>query len=453
MGCFIEYSSIAVKICYFACLLIFIFYFIDKWERTKLVFSPFNFQIVFFCFVLFVISPYQYNYSLANTWSSISTGEYLTRVNEAYLVNLFGFSVLGITMMYHEKQQKNSKHFCTLMDFAYVNSRTQMAYAYCIVIGVAFIAYIVVKAGEIPIFNGKRFSTDSAQFVYLLLNAMVYCCAWYCVGGFLKKQNGKNILALVILGFALLITGNRTPILKVMYAGFILIVSFKGKINCRTIFKQAIYVFAILLVGIVIIAARNGSDIVSFADIIVNYIVYGSTFCDIRDGARVLFGYHNMYTSPLWGKTYLASLLSFVPSSVTNIPVLSDIAEFRQIYSGGTWSTKTLFGITNHYGLRGGMFLPSYTNFGIAGIIIVSIILGYWFGNCEVLFTRIIKNKEKYDIRRIMFSYCFVSMLFELLYAPATFNSFWGYVLVLLLFSSIRGKIYINSRAIEVCDE
>lgn len=452
MSYFDEYSSLTVKISLIICLFIYFFYFIDKWKRTKLIFSPFNFQIIFFCFVLFVISPYQYNYLIANTWSSISVGEYIDKLNEAYFINLLGFSILGLTMMYYEKRHRNSKFFCRLMSFTYANSRFKLVDLFCMAIGLVFVVYIVIKTGGIPIFNGKRFSTNSAQFIYLLLNAMVYCCAWYCVGGLLNKSI-KNVIILALLGFALLITGNRTPILKIMYAGFILLVSFEGRINYKTIFKQAKYVIVILMIGIVIIAARNGSDIVSFADIIMNYIVYGSTFCDVRDGARVLFGYHNMYTSPLWGKTYLASLLSFVPSSVQGIPILSSIAEFRQIYSGGTWSTKTLFGISNHYGLRGGMFLPSYTNFGILGIIVIAFILGCWFANCEILFRRLLKNKGKFDLKRIMFSYCFVSMLFELLYAPATFNSFWGYLGVLLLFSFARGKIYTNSKAIEVCDE
>lgn len=452
MKFFIEYSTITVKISLIICLFIYFSYFIDKWKRTKLIFSPFNFQIIFFCFVLFVVSPYQYNYLIANTWSSLSKAEYIDRLNEAYFINLLGFTVLGITMMYYEKHHKNSKFFCKLINFSYANSRSQIANIYCVGIGLVFVIYIIIKSGGIPIFNGTRFSTDSAQFIYLLLNAMVYCCAWYCIGGIINKKS-SNIIALVLLGFALLITGNRTPILKIMYAGFILFVSFKERINYKTIFKQLKYVIAILVIGIVIIVARNGSDINSFAEIIWNYIVYGSTFCDARDGARVLFGYHNMYTSPLWGKTYLASLLSFVPSSIHDIPILSNIAKFRQIYSGGTWSTKTLFGISNHYGLRGGMFLPSYINFGFLGVIIIALILGYWFGNCETLFMRLVKNREKYDLKRIMFSYCFVSILFELLYAPATFNSFWGYLGVLLLFSFVRGRIYINSKAIGVHDE
>ena len=452
MSFFIAHSTISVKICYCLCLMIFIFYFINKWKRTKIVFSPFNFQIIFFCFVMFVTSPFQYNYEIANNWSSISTSEYLLRLNEAYLVNLFGFSILGLTMIHYERQETNSKTFCRLMNFIYSNSQSKSMTVYCVMIGMVFIAYIAIKAHGFPIFNGTRFSTESAQFVFILLNSMVYCCGWYCVGGLSKKADIKTIGVLAILGFALLITGNRMPILKIMYAGFILIVSSRGRINYKTVFKQVKYVIVILFVGIAIIVARNGAGIVSFTEIINNYIIYGATFCDARDGARVLFGYHKMYSSPLHGKTYLAALLSFVPSSVSGIPILADIAEFRQVYSGGRWSTYTLFGITNHYGLRGGMFLPSYFNFGVIGIVIVAIVLGYWFGNCEKLFIRMIKHKDKYDFQRILFSYCFVSMLFELLYAPATFNSIWGYIVVLIILILPKGQIYLSNRSIEARD-
>ena len=148
------------------------------------------------------------------------------------------------------------------------------------------------------------------------------------------------------------------------------------------------------------------------------------------------------------GKTYLASLLSFIPSSLadSNIPILSGIAEFRSIYSAGQWTTYTLFGLTNHYGLRGGMFLLSYMNFGIIGVVLISIVLGYWYGNCEVLYRNSIKYKDSISIKGLLISTCFASAFFELLYAPAGFNQTWGFLLIIIIFTIIRGKVSLKRR-------
>ena len=440
MTYFFEYSTAYVKILLIICLVIYIFYFTNKWTKTKLIFTPFNFQIIFFCVVIFLVSPFQYNYILSNTWSMFSTRDFIVRLNEAYTVNLLGFGVMGMYMLVREKKCFNSKGFCKMISFPYININTRYAEMFSIGIALVYTVYIINKAHGIPILNEKRFSVDTGAFVYYLLNAMTYGMAWYILGLFYqkKKLNGFDIFTLLLIIFSLFITGNRTPVLRILYAFFILILC-KKRINYRTVFRQMKYVLLILAVGIFLIIMRNDSKVISIGSIFSEYIIYGSTFCDIRDGARVLWGYHNKYTSLLFGKIYLASILSFVPQSFNEVPILSSIAKFRQVYSGGTWSTYTLFGIKNHYGLRGGMFLSAYTNFGVLGIIIIAIILGYWFSNCDILFTRLVTHKLNLDMSKIMFSYIFINILFELLYAPGGFNSFWGYLIDFILLMCLSG--------------
>ncbi len=64
-------------------------------------------------------------------------------------------------------------------------------------------------------------------------------------------------------------------------------------------------------------------------------ILYGNTFSDLRDGAFILYGYDAKYDDFLYGKTYIADILSFLPKSKI---------EFRQIWSYGLFTTTTLFG-------------------------------------------------------------------------------------------------------------
>ena len=102
---------------------------------------------------------------------------------------------------------------------------------------------------------------------------------------------------------------------------------------------------------------------------VVDKIKYGNSFSDARDFAFVLSGRNDEY---LYGKTYLAGLMSFIPSS---------FSDFRTEWAIGHVSLKMAGvyegGWTEHGGLRGGSFMESYLNFGYLGIILISIIYGY----------------------------------------------------------------------------
>ena len=448
MSYFIQYSSTEVKILYIICFVMYIFYFVDKWHRTKIVFSPFNFQVIFFTFVLLIISPFQYNYKLANSWTNITKDIFIDRLNEAYLINLFGFLIMGCGLVLVEKRKNIDKKIESLYSYPYYNISEKNINIISVCLFIIFWCYVIINAKGIPLLNGNRgFSQNTNQFVFLLLQGMIYILTWYYVGKFTqKKLEVINILCILLGIGALLITANRTPVLKILYAILIVSSSARGKINYKTVFKQMRYVILIILIGILMIIMRSGSKVLTLGSIWVYDIVYGSTFCDIRDCARILYGYHNKYAHYLYGKTYLASLMSFIPSSLANsqIPILSALAQYRLVYSGGRWSTYTLFGINNHYGLRGGMFSTAYVNFGWIGIILVALILAYWFGNCEILYLQTLEKKQEISMSRMLFSYCYVNIFFELLYAPAGFNQVWGYIIILCLFQILKKKIIIN---------
>ncbi len=414
------------------------------------MFSPFNFQILFFLFTLIIISPAQYYYPLSNTWSFLPTDDFITRLNEAYEVNLFGMIILGFSVNYYDHKNQIRNAFNRMLSITYYNIAEQNMRFLAIIFSLVFFIYVYIGADGIPLINGNRqFSQESNQFIYLLLQGAVYFIAWYFVGcASSSKINKVDIICLILLCADLLFTANRTPPLKVIYAFLLLLITGRKKIKYSDIFKQFKYVIFITIAGIAVYVIRAGGNLSNIAYFFTTNILYGNTFCDIRDGARVLFGYHEMYDWPLMGKTYLASLLSFVPSSLANsgIPILSAIAEFRSVYSGGRWSTYTLFGFTNHYGLRGGMFLPAYMNFGLFGVIAVAILLGYWYGNCEVMYRNAIKFKDRINMKSIFMSTCFASAFFELLFAPAGFNQIWGFLLVLIILMVMSLKIRIGKK-------
>ena len=106
-------------------------------------------------------------------------------------------------------------------------------------------------------------------------------------------------------------------------------------------------------------------------------VLYGNTFSDTRDFAWVL-GYWD--GELLWGKTYAAGILSFIPSA---------LSDFRQHWGMGRFTLITTGMYSDeafHGGLRCSIFGEPYFNFGIIGVIVISIIYGYYIEkvNCKV---------------------------------------------------------------------
>ena len=98
-------------------------------------------------------------------------------------------------------------------------------------------------------------------------------------------------------------------------------------------------------------------------------IVYGNDFSDVRDFAFILSRWDRQ---PLYGKTYLAGLLGFIPRWM--VP-------YREEYSIATYMNR-IVGLKKdtHGGLRPGPFGEAYLNFGYPGVIVLGTILGIILG-------------------------------------------------------------------------
>lgn len=125
----------------------------------------------------------------------------------------------------------------------------------------------------------------------------------------------------------------------------------------------------IILIGVFALGFLRGGRIDSFGmDSLLNDLLYGNTFSDLRDFSWILSHWNGEY---FYGKTYIAGLISFFPSS---------ISDFRQEWGIGRVTLDIVGMLDNerfHGGLRGTIFFESLLNFGIIGIIFNSFIYGY----------------------------------------------------------------------------
>ncbi len=95
-------------------------------------------------------------------------------------------------------------------------------------------------------------------------------------------------------------------------------------------------------------------------------LFYGNHFSDTRDFAWLLAYWDGEY---LYGKTYLAGFLSFMPRL---------FSEFRQEWGWGIFAGRLVgFDPAVHPGLRPGLFGEVFFNFGYLGVLLLGSIAGY----------------------------------------------------------------------------
>ena len=249
---------------------------------------------------------------------------------------------------------------------------------------------VISKSGTLPIFGDRLFATKSGvQTIYNILNTLISMFGIYYFIKFI--QNNKKIYFFlgIINIITLFFTANRGPVIFMALTVVIFYLYYKiddlKKVNIIIIISMIILLF----IGIGMEFIRKGIENINLIETL-DSILYGNTFSDLRDGAFILYGYDAKYDDFLYGKTYIADILSFLPKSKI---------EFRQIWSYGLFTTTTLFGWTNHYGLRGGLFLEAYFNFGYIGVFISAIVLSYITSNLEIwMYSGVIKKSIKRDL-------------------------------------------------------
>ena len=113
-------------------------------------------------------------------------------------------------------------------------------------------------------------------------------------------------------------------------------------------------------------------------------LLYGNTFSDLRDFAWVLTGFNDAF---LYGKTYLAGILGFIPSSMFEYRAIYGIGDITNHYAGIQF---------DHFGLRTGVFGESYINFGLPGVVITGFTVGNLLASTNKVLEKILH--EKMDI-------------------------------------------------------
>ena len=379
---------------YFFDLIIFIIYFLFKFFRRRFIFSCFNISLFTYYFSIF-ISPIYYN--SAKAWIPLGVEnfqDYFVYLDKTIVLNSIGFiiSIFAMAAIEFSKGKRGEKK--VISGARKINSSLLNGFFWIVIV----CWYVITLGfnGGLPLLNGGRtfFLGSLISPIYQALNQIILLYALYFGTSWVYRDKIKDasLLKTIISLATLLFTGNRGTVLLSAFVPIALLYindrtkrSYTKKTNRRVavfswrvhaLVKTIVILFIVLLAGLLLTAVRSGSS-VNIASMITEFI-YGNTFSDMRDGAFILSGYDQMFHGQyLWGRTYLAGILSIIPSG---------ISPFMVEWRWGRFSTSMLFGWSDHFGLRGGNAMEAYLNFGILGVCLFSVVQGLLNGFFEKIF-------------------------------------------------------------------
>jgi len=363
---------------------ILIVHFFSSWyvssKKTGWALDPWHVGLLL-CYFLPFLLMYPFASSSENF---VSVGTHITAIqrffSEAYYVSLTGYIAIfagGIIFkLYHYKTVINTIFIApikytlgTLFEKVVINNTVVWFLFFLYFLLLSILLGMAYRAGSLndprryfymnegmgrAIYN---FTASLSGIVSLTLTARIFQ---------FNKLGDKIFFAFFLLGTVFI--GSRSSALAPLLSLIINVIylNWKGRIKFK---KLALYAFVMLtalnLVGL-FRAGKIGVSNSSNKSAATTEIFYGNTFSDLRDFAWVLSAWDR---EPFYGKTYATALISFIPSTYSS---------FRTEWGIGKVTAKLGgFNPKEHPGLRPGLFGESYLNFGIFGVLLMGILIGY----------------------------------------------------------------------------
>ena len=378
MNNFLLNSSLALKIVYISALILISMYFIIKYRERRYIFSIFNIStLILSAFTYFFIGVFQYNDIAWNALNQFSAQSFIPYLNKTMMINSIGFILFIIFTISLEFKTYKYNKLNYYIDNISINIAPIPTMMINIVVLMIWYYLVLSSIGTMPIFGNRMFASKLGfQTLYNILNGAINIFSIYYSIKFISEKKILYMIFMICNIVTLFFIGNRNIFLFTILNMYIFYL-YKSNRNSIKITKNILLsIILVMVLGILLdFLRRLNMDINSSS--ILNDILYGNTFCDIRDGAFILYGMDNAGYKMLYGKTFLADILGFLPT---------EIMPYRDIWSYGNFTTKTLFGSEHQPGLRGGWFLTSYINFGYVGVIISALIFAYFYSNLERYF-------------------------------------------------------------------
>lgn len=262
-----------------------------------------------------------------------------------------------------------------------------------------------------PIFN-MTISIIPIAFAFLALRQIQYK----------DKRCLKFFLMLIIITFFF---GIRSLVLGGLLFLFTYWIFHRaGKFS---VIKMALLLAFLFACAVILGNLREGGSLVnSFGYFLISFF-YGNNFSDTRDFAWILSYWDGEH---LYGKTYLAALLSFIPRVFSSLREQWSISMYTNAITG--------FDPDVMPGLRPGLFGESFLNFSYPGVILFGIIFGLSMRYADLKIKTYVEQSK--DIIK-GYSHMLLFSLISCLSVSSSFWSFYIFVLINLALIAMRGKV------------
>ncbi|WP_158828343.1 oligosaccharide repeat unit polymerase [Mucilaginibacter lacusdianchii] len=367
--------------------IILIFHFFISWylsyKKSGWLIDPWNLGLLLTYFFPFLLL-YPFSSSIFNV---VSVGTHVRQIqgsiNIVYFITLTGYLsyFLGSRIFKISGFATPIYWFCIVpfrstLGMMYKNvlvSRDTFKTVYFLYCSVFIIMILMAyKAGSINNPRAYFYANDKIRVIYNFTASLSGF-----VNGLLMARIfifNKRIDKIYFITFLLLtlFVGSRSAALGplIYYFTLTLFLKWKGRVKMKQFIGGGALIMA-LVVGLSALRAGNKAASTeaqgsSATGRFATEIFYGNSFSDLRDFAWVYSAWDGTY---FYGKTYFSAFISFIPSAYSSFRTENGIGKITATLGG--------FKTSEHPGLRPGMYGESFLNFGILGVIIVGIILGY----------------------------------------------------------------------------
>lgn len=416
----IEYFIIV----FFLFVLLFYAYRLYKYEKIYIDVWLYN-QIMLF-FPYFVLYPWA-----GDSENEGSVGYFINVIRvhlpQAFMCNCVGFIALWLGKYIYDSSNKKN----VMCKFDKIVNKVMFNDRFFLIFICLYLPFILVVVSLLLRYRGEALLIE-------MRTGMLQTCANIAVCGlphiflatmimFIERKNKKYLIGIVVCAVILTFMGRRGVLLSPIVSIVLMVCVYKG----RNLQIYKVIIFAIAVLNLVFILADLRSDKISNQSLI-DKILYGNSFCDVRDFAWILSGFNEDF---FFGKTYLAGLMSFIPSAYS---------DFRVDWSFGHVSLRLagLYdgGWTEHGGLRGGIFCEAYLNFGYLGIIIIAMIKGY--------ISEWINTQHKYYCKKKQFSLAYSCTVKGTIVSCFLISSnawtLYGFIIPIILVYKIKQKEFLR---------
>lgn len=436
MALFFAYAPAWTLAAYWVAVGVTVLYTLWKVTHRRYLVSPYSIVLYTFAFALLVVAPFQYNPEAFQVISStLSAGSFYQYLHLSIGVNAGGFAIIVATLWFVESR-KTVRRTPPLVPRPPLIAITTVVVA--LVIGILIFVACLAVVRTIPVFGDRTVFNAAANLrpVYNFANYLIFFTTSVVVVWSFLARSPRYVLLITAGVLCIFATGGRTSLFAVLELIALLTVYrlYQGRTLRGT--GALVGVLAVFAVGGLFLASfRAGGEFQING--VLNSVLYGNTFSDVRDGAYVAAGWdQRMAGESLGGNTYLAGLMSFIPSSLSS---------FRETWSWGYFTTSSLFGWDDHYGFRGGWSLEMYMNFGVVGVVLAALACGWLLGRLEGMFyDGVVQHQANWYPNAYLWSWVGYGVFTVLIASSATYNlySLVGVIALMLVLSVLRQRLH-----------